>query len=178
MKLFLIRHCSALGQEPEAPLSSEGGQQAQELARFLAEYGITRIVSSPLRRAVESAQPLADLIQLPISIDERLAERRLGRVEDGDWLSALRRSFGDHSVCLEGGESSRDALQRGRMVVDEALAALPEGTAIFSHGNLLSLIAHSIDPALGYDFWVSLSNPDVFEVARAERELTLRRMWR
>jgi 2,3-bisphosphoglycerate-dependent phosphoglycerate mutase len=47
MKLFLIRHCSALGQEPEAPLSSEGEQQAQELARFLAEYGITRIVSSP-----------------------------------------------------------------------------------------------------------------------------------
>jgi len=38
-ELFLIRHCKATGQHPDADLTSEGQEQAQALAEFLAEFG-------------------------------------------------------------------------------------------------------------------------------------------
>jgi broad specificity phosphatase PhoE len=52
----------------------EGRQQAAMLATRLAAEGIDRIVSSPQRRARETAQPLADRLHLPIEVLDGLAE--------------------------------------------------------------------------------------------------------
>jgi 2,3-bisphosphoglycerate-dependent phosphoglycerate mutase len=177
MPLLLVRHCSALGQEPEAPLTPAGEEQATVLAHFLADKGVRRILSSPFKRALDSATPLADALGLPIEIDHRLAERKLGHVEDGDWLSALHRSFENPDLCLPTGESSTAAQLRGRSAVDDALAALTVPTAVFSHGNLISLIANSFDNAFGFEFWASLSNPDVWSLRDATSSPRLDRLW-
>lgn len=177
-RVFLVRHCSALGQEPDAGLTEAGLEQSLQLAQFLAQRGIERIVSSPYRRAVDSARPLASLLKVPLELDERLAERRLGEVSGGDWVAALRRSFDEMHVSLPGGESSSAAQARGRAVVQEVLAGSWASAAIFSHGNLLSLIANSFDPGLGFDHWVSLSNPDVHEVRHAAGRFLVERVWR
>lgn len=178
MHLLLVRHCSAAGQEPEVELTEDGSKQAVELAGFLAARGVARIISSPFRRAIDSARPLSNLLDIPIEIDVRLQERRLGHVADGDWMSALRRSFEQKEVTLPDGESSLVAQARGRAVVDEALASMSAPTALFSHGNLLSLIAHSFDPTVGFDYWASLSNPDVFELRQPSGSFELNRVWR
>jgi 2,3-bisphosphoglycerate-dependent phosphoglycerate mutase len=177
MSVFLVRHCSALGQEPEAQLSEAGVQQSHNLADFLARQGVTRIISSPFQRAVDSARPLAALLGVKIEVDERLAERQLGHVEDGDWRTALRRSFDDPQHCLPNGESSREAQDRGRQVVDDVLAAATLPTALFSHGNLLSLIANSFDADLGFEFWEALSNPDVFHLRHSVGSVEIERIW-
>jgi broad specificity phosphatase PhoE len=52
----------------------EGRQQAARLAAQLATEGIDCIVSSPQRRAYETAQPLADRLRLPIEVVDGLAE--------------------------------------------------------------------------------------------------------
>lgn len=176
--LLLIRHCAALGQEPEAALSVAGEAQALELANFLAKRGVVRIISSPYQRALDSARPLAHQLGLAIEVDARLAERRLGDVEDGDWIAALRRSFEDLHLCLPGGESSTAAQLRGRAVIDEAFAASNATVAIFSHGNLLSLIASSFDTNLGFDFWASFSNPDVILLRNRAESCELERIWK
>jgi 2,3-bisphosphoglycerate-dependent phosphoglycerate mutase len=106
MSVYLVRHCSAEGQEPEAALTEVGNGQSLRLSEFLAGLGIARIVSSPLRRAVDSARPLAETLGLEIEVDPRLAERQLGLVENGDWRAALRESFDDRNLCLPAGESS------------------------------------------------------------------------
>jgi 2,3-bisphosphoglycerate-dependent phosphoglycerate mutase len=178
MTIFLVRHCAATGQEPEAMLSEAGEAQALELATFLEQLGVTRIVSSPYKRAVDSARPLAERLYLTIETDPRLAERSLGHVEDGDWVAALRRSFEDPHLCLPNGESSRAAQTRGRAVLDEVTAVTRQPIAIFSHGNLLSLIAHSFDATLGFDFWRSLSNPDVVAIQARPGQVTVERIWR
>jgi 2,3-bisphosphoglycerate-dependent phosphoglycerate mutase len=72
--LYLVRHSKAEGQEPEAALTAEGRVQAETLANVLADLGVDRIVSSTFRRAVESIQPLADRLTIPIDTDERLIE--------------------------------------------------------------------------------------------------------
>ena len=178
MKVLLIRHCSATGQHPEAPLSQEGESQALELAKFLHSLRVSRIVSSPFTRAISSASPLSDLTGISIEVDPRLAERALGEVVDGDWQRALRETFDNFDLTLSNGESSRLAQTRGRSVIDEAFASSHAVTAIFSHGNLLSLIANSFDRGIGYDFWANLSNPDVFELSKSKTLFTLQRIWK
>ena len=78
MQLLLIRHALPLRSEPgegsDPDLSDEGIEQAKRLPDALARFPITRLVSSPQRRAVQTAQPVAEALGLTIDIDERLAE--------------------------------------------------------------------------------------------------------
>jgi broad specificity phosphatase PhoE len=62
------------GRLPGFGLSQRGTEQAELAARFLAERDIGYIVSSPLERAQQTAQPLARKLGLPVAIDERLIE--------------------------------------------------------------------------------------------------------
>jgi broad specificity phosphatase PhoE len=62
------------GRLPGFGLSQRGIEQAELAARFLAERDIGYIVSSPLERAQQTAQPLARKLGLPVAIDERLME--------------------------------------------------------------------------------------------------------
>ena len=55
-------------------LSPRGHEMAKRSADALATRPITKILSSPLQRAVESATPLATQLKLEIEIDERLLE--------------------------------------------------------------------------------------------------------
>ena len=177
MSVYLVRHCSAEGQEPEAALTEAGNEQSLRLSEFLAGLGVARIVSSPFRRAVDSARPLAETLGLEIEVDPRLAERQLGLVENGDWRRALRESFDNHHLCLPDGESSLLAQARGVAALHDVFQDARLPAAIFSHGNLLALIANSLDNSLGFDFWRQLSNPDVFEVKRLPKSRCLSRVW-
>jgi 2,3-bisphosphoglycerate-dependent phosphoglycerate mutase len=160
--IIFVRHCQATGQEPEAELTIEGREQSLDLSNLLSAYQPKRIVSSPFTRARESIKPLAESLKIVPEIDQRLAERNLGVVNEGDWRSALRRSFDDMAYCLTDGESSNTAMLRGRAAIDDILVNESPPTIVVSHGNLLSLIAKSFDSKLGYEFWEGLKNPDIF----------------
>jgi broad specificity phosphatase PhoE len=67
-------HRVLYGQLPGFGLSEHGVEQAKLAAAFLAERDIGYIVSSPLERAVQTAQPLANKLGLPIETDDRLIE--------------------------------------------------------------------------------------------------------
>ena len=63
MQLLLVRHAlphrSEPGQGSDPDLCDEGREQAARLPDALARYPITRVVSSPQRRAIDTAQPVA-----------------------------------------------------------------------------------------------------------------------
>ncbi len=65
----------------DIPLNDTGREQARHAAGILAGLGITRIVASPLSRALETAQIVAARIGLEPVIDARLTERNFGRFE-------------------------------------------------------------------------------------------------
>lgn len=85
MHLLLIRHAlplpSALGEGADPSLSQPGLRMAERLPSALSRHKVTRIVSSPQLRARQTAQPLADALDLTIEIDERLAEYDYGLAE-------------------------------------------------------------------------------------------------
>lgn len=156
--LLLIRHAKATGQAPDAPLTPDGTEAAQWLAHALADAGITRIVSSPWRRALETARPLAARLGLTVETDGRLTERVLSGADLPDWVARLEASFADPDLILPGGESGAQA--RARVLSALGDARDPDGlTAVFTHGNLLALALE-----LDHAGWAGLRNPDVWRL--------------
>lgn len=62
------------GRLPGYHLSERGQAMARRIAEHLADHDITRIVSSPMERAQETAAPLAAKLGLIVDIDDRLIE--------------------------------------------------------------------------------------------------------
>lgn len=75
--IYIIRHCEAEGQSPDAKLTERGYQQALDLSDFFSDIKIDHIISSPFERAIQSIQPFAQKMNLNIEIDNKLTERVL-----------------------------------------------------------------------------------------------------
>ena len=180
-RALLVRHCESSGQAPDAPLTARGNVQAEALADFLTARSIARIVSSPYLRARQSIEPLARKLGLEIELDARLAERTLSPRPIEGWRDVVKRSFEDPEFHVLGGESGARTLARGLAAIRPLIeSARDDGLVVIaSHGQLLSLVLHSIDPSFGYAGWEALSNPDVhlLEVS-ATTGLAFRRVWR
>jgi len=163
--LYIVRHCKAEGQAADAPLTPEGVAQADSLANSLATANIERIVSSPYLRATESIAPLAQRLGLAVELDARLVERALCSDSPPDWQERLRASFSDLDLSFEGGESSRDAMQRAVAVVTDVQRHSARTTVLVTHGNLMTLLLKHFDDSFGFAEWRALLNPDVYRVA-------------
>lgn len=62
------------GRMPGFHLSGLGRQMAQRTAAYLAERDIAHLVSSPLERAQETIEPLAETLKQPVHLDDRVVE--------------------------------------------------------------------------------------------------------
>lgn len=115
MELLLVRHAHAgskdrwRGDDRLRPLSARGRQEAAALVEVLAPYHPRRIISSPLRRCVETVEPLARRLGIPIEESDRL------QPEAGDEAVALLQKIageeeGPVVVCTHG--ETIETLQR------------------------------------------------------------------
>ncbi|HSJ38029.1 MAG TPA: histidine phosphatase family protein [Planococcus sp. (in: firmicutes)] len=172
--LYLIRHCRATGQAPDAELTEEGMQQAEALIRFFKDVEIGHVISSPFTRAIQSIEPLAAARDLPIQIDDRLAERVLSTEDLPDWMEKLEQSFADLELKFEGGESAQEAAERGAAVLAEA----PINAVLVTHGNMMGLLLKKFEEAYGFDEWKALSNPDVYVLSIEGENTSAKRVWK
>ena len=80
MKLLMIRHGLPVRTENEGgapadpPLSDEAREQAAKLANWLSKETIHAVYSSPMRRAVETAAPLATLLGVEVLLEPGVVE--------------------------------------------------------------------------------------------------------
>jgi broad specificity phosphatase PhoE len=137
MRLYLIRHgkpASAWGEADDDPgLDETGRAQAVAVAERLVALPKgqrpTAVVSSPLRRCRETAQPLADLLGVALHIEPAVGEiptpAGLAASERPAWL---RNAFGGTWSAIIG-DIDYDQWRRKTC---EAVTAMP-GTAVFSH---------------------------------------------
>jgi broad specificity phosphatase PhoE len=131
--VLLVRHASyslidrvLVGRAPHVGLSEPGWRQAHALARDLVQRPISRVQSSPQRRARETAEPIAHAFGLPIEIAPKMDE-----LDVGLWSGASFEKLSSNahwqawnskrsSTRPPGGESMRELQER---VLDH-LAAL------------------------------------------------------
>lgn len=111
MTSVLLRHASAGDRDrwPVAdrlrPLDHRGRLQAAALVAILRPLGVSRVVSSPYVRCIETVQPLAAALELPLEPDHRLAE--------GAGSAALELVREPGVVCCTHGDIVEAVLGRG-----------------------------------------------------------------
>lgn len=125
MPLLVIRHARAgdrddwRGDDRQRPLDKRGRRQADALVEELEGYPISRILSSPYDRCVQTVEPLATRRGLAIEQRDELGE---GGQYNGAIL--VRSLIGQPvAVCVHGGLSDTafgERLKKGEtLVVDE-----------------------------------------------------------
>jgi 2,3-bisphosphoglycerate-dependent phosphoglycerate mutase len=178
--LFLIRHAHTdYSPDEMRGLSVSGHAAAQRVANLLARCDVSRIVSSPYTRAVQTVQPLAERLGLPVHIEPDLRERKLCAEVVDDAQRRLEVLWRDFDFCYAGGESSTAAQARVRDAIDRiAQQANGRNVAIASHGNALASFLRTLDPRVDFSFWARMSMPDVYAVEELEGlEGAYRRIW-
>ncbi|WP_027964137.1 histidine phosphatase family protein [Halalkalibacillus halophilus] len=175
--IYIVRHCEATGQDPEAELTEQGADQANELVKFFEIYTVDRIISSPYIRAIQSIKPLSEALNVNVEVDNRLAERALSSNDLPDWKEKLEATFDDLDLKFEGGESNREALTRGREVIEEAFENDVDGTVLVSHGGIISILLSHYGEEFGFLGFESLTNPDVYALTFHNKEINIKRIW-
>lgn len=154
MQLLLVRHALPLRSEPgqgsDPDLSEEGIEQAKRLPEALARFPISRLVSSPQRRAIQTAQPVADTLGLPVEVDERFAEydRDLPHYIPIEQIAKenpqeLERLM---SGRLPSGVDEDAFMARIFAAVDDVVATSEreDTVAVFSHGGVINALLHRV----------------------------------
>ncbi len=105
-KIYLVRHAQAgvkaqwKGKDHKRPLDRRGRKQAIDLAVRFKAHPITRILTSPYQRCLQTAKPLENAIRLTAETDRRLSVDGSA----GDVLNLIRELKGEAAVIITHGE--------------------------------------------------------------------------
>ena len=162
--LLLIRHGETdwnrsgqvMGNQP-IPLNQTGEQQARACADMLAHTPIAGICTSPVLRAVQTAEMVGHMHSVPLHQAPGLSE-----IGVGDWINRYWKDFAEDPAKRDwythpdqtrpsGGETLREVQQRAVEAVEQVLVAAHEAPYVFvSHGDVIrALLAHYLRLDLG-----------------------------
>jgi broad specificity phosphatase PhoE len=150
-RLILIRHgetdWNVEGRyqgQADPPLNQRGLAQAHQLAQKLRGVGLDVLYSSPLRRALQTAQILAEALDVPLHTEPRLME-----IHQGEWQTLLYTEIAARypelfdrwqtepwTVTLPGGENIAQVQERVYAAVDEILSR--------HEGQCIGMVAHRL----------------------------------
>jgi 2,3-bisphosphoglycerate-dependent phosphoglycerate mutase len=177
-RLYLIRHGQSAGNAEgrfgghgPTPLSDLGLRQAQITAAQLANEGVNAIFSSDLHRAVQTAEELSKLIDIPVVTSKAFRERHVGVLEGltfdeskehhpQDYYALVNRSV--HHV-ITNGESYRHLLRRATNELWNILRDRQgERIAVYSHTGAICFMTLHLMGAIRRDTkqtpWIVTSN--------------------
>jgi broad specificity phosphatase PhoE len=165
-RLVLLRHGqteynagSRMQGQLDTDLSDLGRMQAVAAAEVLAKRQPLLIVSSDLRRALDTALALSERAGLPVSVDTRLRETHLGdwqgmtHLEVDAVAPGARLAWRDDARWApHGGESRIDVAERSLPVVADLVAGQPEWgvdeadrpVVLVAHGGLIAALTAAL----------------------------------
>jgi len=137
--VYLLRHgqtklnaAGALRGLSDVELDEIGKQEAQRLARLFELVGLAQVVSSPLRRARDTAAAVAQEAGAHFMVDPRFVDRDYGRWT-GRSAEELDRSFGD--------VNNAPGVEPASAVTARVVDGLRE-VAARADGRLVAVVAH------------------------------------
>jgi broad specificity phosphatase PhoE len=155
--VYLARH----GQTPlnegddlrgrvDPPLNETGQEQARRLGAVLGPRDLTAVVASPLRRAIQTAQPVADRADLTVVTDQCLLDR-----DYGPQTGVSKKKVIERWGSLDGAPG----VEPGAAVRDRALRGLTELARRY-RGQIIAVVSHdAVNQQDGH--WAVLAVNDV-----------------
>jgi broad specificity phosphatase PhoE len=130
---------------PDPPLTAAGREQAERLVDDLAAEGVIRLISSPYRRALETASIIAARLDLAISVEPLVRERCAFSCDEGSTPDVLRRlwptlDFAHLDAQWWGGaEESHASIEQRSVMFHAKTADLPDRAqiAVISHWGFI-----------------------------------------
>lgn len=162
---MLIRHGLPVRRElsegiADPELAEAGLAQAQHLARYLTDESIDAVYASPLRRAFQTAEPLAAAKGLPITVIDAVAEwdrtsseyvpvEELKAANDPRWQAMMRGEWSVHD------ETPEEFSQRVVDAVEAIIDAHPgQRVAVVCHGGVVnSYLSHILGLPISQGFF-------------------------
>ncbi len=150
--ITLLRHGESEGNSTgllqgqfDYPLTSSGIEQARTLANYWksTEFKFDLIITSPLRRAVQTAEIISENLHAPIEFDPAWKERDFGhlqgsRLDEIDQLEPHVDFFHPYNPIGVNGESQIDLYIRASQALQRIIRLPPASYLVVSHGGILN----------------------------------------
>jgi broad specificity phosphatase PhoE len=175
-RVLLLRHAESAnpnifhGAESDVELSPRGQAQAEVVASHLAALAPEALVSSAMRRALQTAEPIAQACGLRVEVEPLLHERRVGALSgtstglrEGAWPATLKRWLaGETSHAPPGAESFDDIRARVLPVWQRVVERHAGRTVVVvAHGVVCRVLLLSLLPGWTVADWRRLGTHNV-----------------
>ena len=151
MKIYYVRHGQTdwnlarrmQGGESEKDLNETGIQQAKETKKLLENIKYDFIIRSPMKRAEQTANIISEGEEVPVIIDERIRERKLGEIEGEIITEEMEEKIWDYNINynIPGGENLQEFEKRILNFLEEIKQKHSDKTVlIVAHGGVGKVI--------------------------------------
>jgi 2,3-bisphosphoglycerate-dependent phosphoglycerate mutase len=169
--VVLVRH--ALSIPPTAdgpdeltrPLARDGLRRALELVGTLTELRPVAVWSSPYRRAIQTVEPTAQALGLPVTTRRDLREWDDGLPHTDDWEPHYARSWADPSYARPEGESLDQLTLRAVHAVRDLARENPGRLVLAaSHGTFISRALSGFGGPVDWAFRRRMPMPAIYRL--------------
>jgi len=168
-RIYFVRHAESNFTPDDdnysRPLSAKGKEDAEKLIQYFSDINITKVLSSPYHRAVNTVQGIAEDKGLDTELIDNFRERTVADryLDDEEFINFVKSQWNDFDYSLEGGESFNQVQERGIMTLEEVIQQYAgENMIIGTHGTWLAVILNYYDKKYDLEFWKTLKMPDAF----------------
>jgi len=173
-RVWLMRHAETAtpavfhGAESDVGLSELGFRQAAAVAEWFRAHAPTAVVSSAMRRAIDTAAPIALMCGVPHLIEPELHERRVGilcgvdfAASNGPWAETVSKwSAGHTDYTTTGAESFNELTARVLAAWNRVIAANPGGrVVVVAHGVVCKALLLSLLDGHDVSHWSTHVGP-------------------
>lgn len=125
----------------DIPLTKQGAKQAAQAARRLGRSGVDVVISSPLRRAKDTAEVVAGAARVPLVLEEDFAEADFGEWEGLTFAEAGKRWPDELAAWMASPDASPPGGESFAMVALRVLAGLDRMLEAYRHQTIV-VVSH------------------------------------
>lgn len=153
--IYFVRHGQSednvkpVFQSPDSPLSENGKQQAKSIARRISKLNFQALIASPLKRAKQTAEAIAEVTNREVEYSELFIERvkpiyinsKPYTDEKADFLwKEWEKSLHTPGMRVEDGENFDDITARADKALDFLRNRTEQSLVVVTHGYFLRTI--------------------------------------
>jgi len=162
-KVYFVRHAKpdfSIVDDYSRPLTEEGCKDCKKVTEFLSEKSITKVFSSPYKRAVDTVKDFAESLDLNIHIVDDFRERK---INNGLWIEDFnafsKEQWNNFDYKLPGGECLNEVQERNIKALMSVLEENIDGNiAIGCHGTALSTVINYFDNRFNFSEFDRIKN--------------------